>query len=116
MSTTHPVSLIIETRPLPLTLDADGVARVGYTRVTLDTVIAAFVEGATAEEIVYQYPSLDLPDVYSVIGYYLRHRSEIDQYLRQRQKQASVIRKRNESHHDPYGIRERLLARKTNTG
>jgi uncharacterized protein (DUF433 family) len=101
-------------RPLPLTLGADGVARVGNTRVTLDTVIAAFVEGATAEEIVYQYPSLDLSDTYFVIGYYLQHRAEIDQYLQQRQKQAKAIRKRNESQHDPSGIRERLLARKAN--
>lgn len=38
--------------------DADGVVRVAGTRVTLDTVVAAFEEGATAEEIAQQYPSL----------------------------------------------------------
>ena len=116
MSTVQPVPLVIEMRPLPLTLDADGGARVGNTRVTLDTVIAAFVEGATAEEIVYQYPSLDLSDVYCVIGYYLQHRAEVDQYVQQRQKQAQVVRERNESQYDPAGIRERLLARKANAG
>lgn len=55
---------------LPLEMDAHGVIRVGKTRVTLDTVVAAFDEGATAEEIVQQYPTLLLADVYSVIGYY----------------------------------------------
>src|SRR5215470_8610969 len=52
------------TEIIPLTVDAHGVLRVGNTRVTLDTVIAAFADGATAEEIVQQYPSLHLADVY----------------------------------------------------
>ena len=58
------------TEVIPLAVDIQGVLRVGNTRVTLDTVIAAFADGATAEEIVQQYPSLHLADVYSVIGYY----------------------------------------------
>lgn len=66
------MSLVIESPPVPLNIDMDGVIRVGNTRVTLDTVVAAFKEGATAEEIVWQYPSLSLADVYAVIGYYLQ--------------------------------------------
>lgn len=42
-------SLLIAAEPIPLETDADGVVRVGETRVTLDTVVAAFKEGATAE-------------------------------------------------------------------
>lgn len=41
---------------------------IGDTRVTLDTVVDAFVSGATPEEIVHQDPSLDLADVYAVVG------------------------------------------------
>jgi uncharacterized protein (DUF433 family) len=115
MSATHPIPLVFEARPLPISLDADNVARVGNTRVTLDTVIAAFINGATAEEIVYQYPSLNLSDIYLVIGYYLQHRAEVDKYLRQRQKQMGIVRKQNESRCDPSGIRDRLLARKNNS-
>jgi len=66
------------TEMLPFETDAHGVVRVGHTRVTLDTIVMAFTEGATAEEIAQQYPSLQLADIYSVIGYYLRHRSEVD--------------------------------------
>ena len=84
----------------------------GKTRVTLDTVVSAFVRGATAEEIAHQYPSLDLADVYSVIGYYLRRRSEIEDYLRQRQQQSEEIRKGNEARFDPHGVMDRLLARR----
>ena len=105
------MSLSVAAEPVPLETDADGVMRVGKTRVTLDTVVAAFQEGATAEEIVQQYPSLWLADVYTVIAYYLRHRSEIDAYLKRRQQQARDSRAENESRFDPAGIRERLLAR-----
>jgi len=86
--------------------------RVGGTRVTLDTVIAAFHEGATAEEIVYQYPSLDLADVYAVIGYYLRRPAGVEAYLRQRQQQAAKVRRQNEAQFDPQGVRDCLLARR----
>lgn len=106
------IPILIETNPVPLKTDADGVVRVGGTRVTLDTVVAAFKEGATAEEIVYQYPSLKLADVYSVIGYYLQHRPDVEAYLRRRQRQADEVRKRNEAQFDAHGIRDRLLARR----
>jgi uncharacterized protein (DUF433 family) len=106
------MSLFILNEPIPLQTDADGVVRVGGTRVTLDTIIEAFEEGATAEEIVHQYPSLHLADVYAVIGYYLRRRPEIETYLRQRQQQANEVRKLNESRFDPQGVRDRLLARR----
>ena len=90
--------------------------RVGSTRVTLDTVIAAFADGAAAEEIVRQYPALHSADVYSVIGYYLRHATEIDAYLQQRRVQREAIRQQNEARFDPHGVRDRLLARRTSLG
>lgn len=108
------MSLSFTAEAVPLQADADGVIRVGKTRVTLDTVIAAFSEGATAEEIVQQYPSLDLADVYQVIGYYLRRTSEVEAYLRQRKAQADAVKAQNESRFDPQGVRDRLLARRTN--
>jgi uncharacterized protein (DUF433 family) len=111
-----PMTLVIETQPLPLTLDTDGVVRVGGTRVTLDTVIEAFLQGATAEEIAHQYPSLTLPDIYSVIGYYLRQRSEVEKYLRRRQQQAATVKEQNQAQFDPYGVRDRLLARRIDKG
>jgi uncharacterized protein (DUF433 family) len=95
----------------PLRVNEDGVALVGKTRVTLDTVVAAFLEGATAEEIVEQYPSLQLADVYSVIGYYLRRKTEVDAYLEIRQERAAQVRQENERRFNPIGIRDRLIAR-----
>ena len=100
------------TESVPLRTDQDGVIRVGGTRVTLDTVVATFKEGATAEEIVQQYPSLHLADVYFVLGYYLRQHDQVEAYLQQRQAQAELVRQQNEQRFDPAGVRERLLARR----
>ena len=94
------MTLTISAETVPIVLDADGVARIGGTRVTLDAVVAAFVEGATAEEIAHQYPSLRLADVYSVIAYYLRRREDVEAYLRARQRQAVAVRAQNESRFD----------------
>ncbi len=107
------MGLMIAHEPAPLDSTPDGVVRVGGTRVTLDTVVAAFLEGATAEEIVQQYPVLALADVYAAIGYYLRHRSEVEAYLDQRRQTAECVRGENVARFDPAGIRARLLARRT---
>ncbi len=107
-------TLVADTTPLHA--DSDGVIRVGNTRVTLDTVVAAFSQGATAEEIVQRYPSLELADVYQVIGYYLHRTSEVEAYLEKRKAQAAAIRKQNEARFDPHGVRDRLLARRAHRG
>ena len=102
------------TATLPLKTDKDGVIRVSKTRVTLDTIVTAFLEGLTAEEIAAQYPVVPLADVYSVIGYYLHQKKKVDAYLARREKFAEKVRKENEVRFDQSGIRERLLARKKN--
>jgi uncharacterized protein (DUF433 family) len=106
------MSLVVAAQRVPLVTDADGVVRVGSTRVTLDTVVGAFREGLTVEEIVSQYPSLRLADVYQVIGYFLDHEAEVDTYLTARQQQAAEARRENETRFDPAGVRDRLLARR----
>ena len=107
------MTLAIIAERAPLEVNADGVVRVGKTRVTLDTMVAVFKQGATAEEIVYRYPSLKLADIYATIAFYLNHQQEVEAYLQQRQQRSQEIRRTNEARFDSKGIRDRLLARKT---
>jgi uncharacterized protein (DUF433 family) len=86
--------------------------RVRGTRVTLETVLAAFSEGATAEEIAQRYPSIPLADVYQVIGYGLRHSAELEPYLARRREDIHETRRLDESRWPPDGIRDRLMARR----
>jgi uncharacterized protein (DUF433 family) len=103
---------MITTETIPLRKNANGVILVANTRVTLDTVVETFKNGATAEEIVHKYPSLDLADVYYVIGYYLRQRDEVERYLEKRREESARVREENERRFDPNGLRDRLLARR----
>jgi len=110
------MTLTLAADPVPLKLDEDGVVRVAGTRVTLDTLVAAWRDGATLETIVEQYPVLHLADVYTALGYYLRHQSEVDAYLERRRQQAEQVRRDNEARTNPIGIRDRLLARRKGGG
>lgn len=97
--------------PIPLSTDADGVIRVAGTRITLDTMIDLFMTGASPEEIAQDFPVLQLDDIYAVLTYYLRHRAEVDAYLRGRRTRAEAIRREIETHSPQTGLRDRLLAR-----
>lgn len=105
------MSLSISSEPIPLVTDADEVIRVGSTRVTLDSVIAAYLNGYSAETIAEQYPSVPLSEIYAVLSYYLKHRESVDAYLQQRQVKRAEVRVENEARFSPVGIRSRLLLR-----
>ena len=89
-------------------------ARVGQTRVLLELVIHAFQDGATPETIVQRYSTLELPDVYAVVAYYLRHPAEIEGYVARREQEGDDTRRKIEAHQrDLGGIRSRLVAQAT---
>ena len=105
------MGLTVHQDAIPLRVDETGTVRIGKTRMLLDLVIHAFRDGAMPEEIVQMYDSLDLADTYAVIGYYLRHREEVDEYLKQREWEAEELWKKIDvsQRHLP-DIRQRLLA------
>jgi uncharacterized protein (DUF433 family) len=97
---------------VPIHTDPNGVVRVSRTRVTLETIVGVFETGATAEEIAQQYPSVPLVDVYAVIAYYLRHKPDVEAYLKEREALADRVHAAVERRFPSAGIRERLLARR----
>jgi uncharacterized protein (DUF433 family) len=107
------MSLMAETPPLPLRADEHGVMRVGQTRVRLDSVLTTWKQGATPEQIVENFDTLSLADVYSVIGFYLNHTSEVEAYLEKNKVAGEKLKLENEQRFPQTGLRERLLARRT---
>ena len=101
----------MKTEPLPLRVDQDGVVRVGHTRIPIDRVVYEFNSGATPEEIVLRYDTLRLDDVYFTIGYYLRHKAEVNAYLAERERQAQENIAKIEAKLPWSQVRERLIAR-----
>ena len=97
---------------LPLNTEPDGTIRVGQTRVTLETVVGAFQNGSTCEEIVFQFPVLELADVYAVIGFFLKNRPAVEKYLAQQVADATNEQEKIQQQFAPTGIRQRLLKRR----
>jgi uncharacterized protein (DUF433 family) len=89
--------------------DEHGVYRVGETRVSLDSVVIAFRDGASAEAIHGQYPSLTLEQVYGAVAYYLGHMDEVDRYLEQQDQVWEQWRKRSAEDPAPAISRLRTL-------
>lgn len=56
--------------------------RITGTRVSLDSIVYAFLEGDSPETIAQSFPVITLGQVYGAIAYYLAHREEIDAHLR----------------------------------
>lgn len=104
--------MTFDTCTIPLYEDASGAIRVEKTRVTLDTVVFSFRDGATAEEIADRFPALTLGAVYAAITFYLQNRDEVDAYLNRRGAETEELRQKVESRPAAKEFRDRLLARR----
>ena len=103
--------LQIEIDPTPLSSDEHGTVRVAGTRITLESVLWLYKQGYAAEAVVEAFPTLSLPDVYSVVAYYLRHQPDVERYLAQRQDQAETLRQNIEQELGRGPTKAELLAR-----
>lgn len=101
------MTLTIQPLQIPITVGEDGIARLADTRVRLETVVEAYLEGLTAEEISCRYTTLQLHDIYFAIGYYLKNRYEVEKYLRMRRDQGKAVRERLLAGYDLTGPRRR---------
>ncbi len=68
---------------VPLTLLSSGTVRVTGTGVPLESIVISHRQGYTPQDIKRQYPTLDIADIYLVIGYSLRHPEEVEQYMKE---------------------------------
>jgi uncharacterized protein (DUF433 family) len=52
------------------------------SRISLDSVVSAFLRGESPEGIVDSFPALNLEQVFGAVAFYLANRESIDSYLR----------------------------------
>ena len=105
-------TLMVHSAPVPVRFSPEGCAYVSDTRVPLETVVFYFNQGSTPEEIVQDFPSLNLVDVYGVLTYYLNDREAADSYLADFRQRFDSVREKVRAKSDTGSIRERLLARR----
>lgn len=79
----YPASPYIEER--------DGGLYVAGTRVSLDSVVIHFQEGASPERIVHSFPTVRLSSAYGAIAYYLENEKLIDDYIAEGQRELERI-------------------------
>jgi hypothetical protein len=77
----------------------------------LERIVHAFDAGASAEEIVESYPTLDIADVYATIAYLLRNRSEVDAYMADSEADSESVQREWEDRYPTSNLRQRIRER-----
>ena len=83
----------------------DGGYWVSDTRVSLDSIVYAFLNGQTAESIAQAFPLLTLEQVYGAIAFYLGNQGDVEQDLAEREHLEEEFAK---THPAPPELKEKL--------
>lgn len=81
---------------------------VSGTRVSLDSIVDAFRDGASPESILEEFDTLSLEQIYGAITFYLANQSVVDDDLRERRSQVQDLKRRAAPL--PRELRDRLEA------
>src|SRR5260370_10356672 len=92
----------------PLNQDSEGSIRLTGSRITFDTLMAAFKKGNSAEQIQDSFPSLSLTQIYGAIAWYLDHQAEAEDYLKELETDVEGIRQEIKNKPGRAALRERL--------
>lgn len=105
------MTMATATLATPFTTDEHGVIRIGRSRVALERIVNAFDAGASAEEIVENYPTVELGDVYATITLVLESRPEVDAYVAESEAEAGRVHREWEARYPTSGLRRRIRER-----
>jgi uncharacterized protein (DUF433 family) len=61
-------------------------------RVSLDSVVYAFLRGESPEGIAESFPSLGLEQIFGALAFYIANREVVDQYLREGREEFEALR------------------------
>jgi uncharacterized protein (DUF433 family) len=76
---------------VPLLVLDDGTMRVAGTRVSLDSLVYHYQNGASAEELALKFPGLRLADIHACLAYYLDNQEVVQEYLVQQEQNAREV-------------------------
>lgn len=86
-----------------------GVYRIGETKVSLDSIVYAYLDGASPEEIAERFPALSAEEVQGAIAFYLANRQEVHEYLKQQDAVWEAARRESEATPNPAWDRLRAI-------
>ncbi len=76
-------------------IQVNGAYRIAGSRVSLDSVVYAWLEGQSPETIADNFPALTLEEVYGAVTFYLSNREAIDEYLRGKKADFEAMRQKS---------------------
>lgn len=71
----------------------DGAYKITDSRVSLDSVVYAWRDGASPETIREMFPVLTLEEVYGAVAFYLANQEAVDEHLLQAQAEYEINRR-----------------------
>jgi uncharacterized protein (DUF433 family) len=77
----------------------DGGYYVAGSRVSLDSIVYAFLRGESPEGITDSFPALTLEQIYGAIAFYLANRDQVDAYLRACEQEFDRLRAESRKQH-----------------
>lgn len=88
---------------------------VGASRVEVYSVIAAWQQGYSPEEVQSGFPTLSLAEVYGTILYYLEHKDELDAFFRETDERYRKLKAEAEAANPEFYsmMRERMASYRT---
>ena len=69
------------------------------SRVSLDSIVYAFLRGESPEGIAESFPAVSLEQVFGAIAFYLANRDTIDTYLREERAEFARLREESRRKH-----------------
>jgi len=90
-----------------------GGLRIVDTRVSLDSVVHAYLQGDSPEAIMEAFPALSLEQVHGAIAFYLANRAEVDEYLKRQEKLWEELRREQDRNPSPLIQRLRAMRKAT---
>ena len=70
----------------------DGGFFIRGARVSLDSVVYAFLRGESPEGIAESFPALGLEQIFGALAFYIANREEVDEYLSQGKEEFATLR------------------------
>ncbi len=70
----------------------DGGYFIAGTRISLDSVVYAFLSGESPEGIAVSFPALGLEQIFGSLAFYMANRETVDRYLRDGQRDFEALR------------------------
>ena len=70
----------------------DGGYWISGTRVSLDSIVYAYLRGEALESIARSFPVLKLDHIQGAISYYSKHQVDVDSYLQQHDREFEELR------------------------